>query len=191
MANATDGAISHECASFTAKHYNHNLSITMNQKPTLEEFLEKIESVKEKAGVDLSTAEDLSIAVMNLVSLEEHFFFTGMKTKKDEYFDTAQEIRELRKQFLAQLMPEHEGETWCISKHLLSTTMRLIEVGNKLQSEGKKEKAKETFDGAYKVYSIFWALKLKLVSGGKIKEAIKGGSDLEAIVAKMADCCNE
>ncbi len=163
----------------------------MNRKPTLEEFLKKIESTKEKAGVDLSTAEDLSIAVMNLISLEEHFFFTGIKTKKDEYFDTVQEIRELRKQFLTQLMPKHEGETWCISKHLLSATMRLIEVGNKLQSEGIKEKAKQTFEGAYKVYSIFWALKLDLVNGSEIKEAARGGSDLETIIAKMADCCNE
>ena len=50
----------------------------------------KIEALKEKAGTDLSTAEDLSIAVMNLViSLEEHFFFTGVKTENDKYFDTA------------------------------------------------------------------------------------------------------
>ncbi len=163
----------------------------MNTKPTLEEFLKRIESVKAKAGVDLSTTEDLSIAVMNLVSLEEHFVFTGVKTKKDEYFDTAQEIRELRKQFLAQLMPENEGETWCIAKHLLATTMRLIEVGNKLQSEGEKQRAKQTFEGAYKVYSIFWALKLKLVTGRKIKDEARGSSQFEELVNKLAACCDE
>ncbi len=163
----------------------------MNQKPTLEKFLKKIESLKEKAGVDLSTSEDLSLAVMNLISLEEHLFFTGVKTKKDEYFDASQEIRDLRKQFLAELMPNNEGETWCISKHLLSATMRLIEVGNKLQSEGKKEKAKRAFEGAYKTYSLFFALKLGLVKGQKIKEAAKSGSDLNDIIAKLADCCDE
>ncbi len=163
----------------------------MNTKPTLEEFLQKIASTKERAGVDLSTTEDLSIAVMNLVSLEEHFFFTGVKVNKDEYFDTAQEIRELRKQFLAQLMPENEGETWCIAKHLLAATMRLIEVGNKLQSEGEKQQAKQTFEGAYKVYSIFWALKLKLVTGGEIKEGVKGSSQFEDLVNKLAACCDE
>ena len=77
-------------------------------KPTMDEFLSKIESLKEKAGVDITTTEDLSIAVMNLISLEEHFFFTGMKTGKDEYFDTTLEIREVRKGLLAQLMPENE-----------------------------------------------------------------------------------
>ncbi len=157
----------------------------------MDEFLAKIESLKEKAGVDLSIAEDLSVAVMNLISLEEHFFFTGVKTKKDEHFDTSQEIRSVRKELLAVLMPNHEGETWCISKHLLAATMRLIEVGNKMQSEGKKAEAKNMFEKAYKVYSIFWALKLKLINGHKIKATAKGNSRIEDLVSKLADCCDE
>jgi len=172
----------------------------MNTKlPTIDDFLKKIESLKDNAGVDLSTSEDLSLAVMNFVSLEEHFFFTGMKTKKDEYFDTSREIRDIRKELLAKLMPNHEGETWCISKHLLSATMRLIEVGNKLQSENKKDEAKKMFEKAYKIYSIFWALKLKLISGRQIKNTAKDGlssanadgSRLEELVNKLADCCDE
>ena len=159
--------------------------------PTKDEFLAKIESLKEKAGVDLSTAEDLSLAVMNLISLEEHFFFTGVKTKKDEYFDTVQEIRNVRKDLLAALMPNHEGETWCISKHLLATTMRLIEVGNKLQSEDKKPAAKVMFEKAYKVYSIFWALKLKLISGRAVQTTAQNSATLEDLVSKLADCCDE
>ncbi|KKQ76785.1 MAG: hypothetical protein UT61_C0011G0016 [Candidatus Woesebacteria bacterium GW2011_GWA1_39_8] len=161
------------------------------KKPTIEEFLAKIESLKEKSGVDLSTAEDLSLAVMNLVSLEEHFFFTGVKTKKDEYFDSSQEIRNLRKELLKELMPNHEGETWCISKHLLSATMRLVEVGNKLQSEDKKEEAKAKFLQAYKVYSVFWALKLKLISGQLIKDTAKNIPQFEDLVSKLANCCDE
>ena len=37
------------------------------------------------------------------------------------------------------MIDAHEGETWCIAKHLLATTMRLMEVGTKLQSSGKKK----------------------------------------------------
>ena len=160
-------------------------------KLTIDEFLVKIESLKEKAGVDLSTTEDLSLAVMNLISLEEHFFFTGVKLNKDEYFETSNEIRNLRKELLKELMPNHEGETWCISKHLLSSTMRLIEVGNKLSSDDKKDEAKIMFERAYKVYSIFWALKLKLIDGQLIKDTAKTSSNLEDLVGKLADCCNE
>jgi len=158
---------------------------------SMEKFLAKVEFLKEKSGVDLSTAEDLSLAVMNMVSLEEHFFFTGVKTKKNEYFDTSLEIRGLRKKLLAELMPNNEGETWCISKHLLSAAMRLIEVGNKLQSENQKEKAGIMFERAYKVYSIFWALKLKLITGEKIKETTKNNMQIEDLVNKLADCCDE
>ncbi len=160
-------------------------------KISLEEFLQRIDSLKEKSGVDLSTAEDLSMAVMNLISLEEHFFFTGVKTNKDNYFDTILEIREMRKELLAKLMPKHEGETWCISKHLLSTTMRLIEVGNKLNSEGEKSGAQEMFKKAYQVYSIFWALKLELITGRELKEKAQDSSRLEDLVSKLADCCDE
>jgi len=157
----------------------------------MDEFLAKVESLKNQAGVDLSTAEDLSLAVMNLISLEEHFFFTGVKTKQDKYFDTSLEIREIRKSLLAELMPNHEGETWCISKHLLSSTMRLIEVGNKLQAENKKDQAKIMFTRAYKIYSIFWALKIKLISAQNIKETAKTSSQLEDLVSQLANCCDE
>ena len=47
------------------------------------------------------------------------------------------------------------------------------------------------FADAYKVYSIFWALKLKLVSGGKIKEAAKASSRIEDLVSQLANCCDE
>ena len=158
---------------------------------TLDEFMEKIAQARKEGGVDLSTTEDLSLAVMNLISLEEHFFFTAMKTGKEGYFDTSAEIRNMRKELLQQLMPEHEGETWCASKHLLAATMRLIEVGNKLQSEGKKDIALDTFRRAYKTYSIFWALKLKLVDIKQIRQTSKENPQLEDLVAKLAQCCKE
>jgi len=157
----------------------------------MEAFLAKIESLRKNAGVDLSTAEDLSFAVMNLVSLEEHFVLSALKTGKDEYFDTAGEVREMRKKLLAQLMPEHEGETWCASKHLLATTMRLIEVGNKLRSDGERERSQKMFEDAYRVYAIFWALKLKLVGASTLKDAAAKSARIDDLLNKLADCCDE
>ena len=152
----------------------------------------KVELLKNKAGVDLSTTEDLSLAVMNLISLEEHFFFTGAKTKNDHYYDISAEIRELRKELLAKLMPNNEGETWCISKHLLSSSMRLIEVGNKLKTDKRDIEAKEMFERAYKIYSIFWALKLGLVNAKSVDENKSQDKwQLEDLVSKLADCCKE
>lgn len=165
----------------------------MIDKQQFETLLEKVEKMKESGAVDLSTEEDLSIAIMNLLSLEEHFFFTGVKTKKDEYFDLLSEVRNMRKELLAKMMDKNEGETWCISKHLLATTMRLIEVGTKLRADGKADAAKEMFERAYKAYGMFWALRLKLVdlSGFKKIAASEKPWSFEDIVDKLVDCCDE
>jgi len=159
----------------------------------ISDLLKKIEQMKKTGEIDLSTEEDLSIAVMNLISLEEHFFFTNAKTGKEEYLDLLLEVREIRKTLLARLVSKHEGETWCISKHLLGTTMRLMEVGTKLSSDGKKDEAKEIYKKAGEVYSLFWALRLKLIdiSGLKKVAASEQPWTLNDILDKLVDCCDE
>ena len=97
-----------------------------------EEVLKKMETLKSSGSLDLSTEEDLALAIMNLISLEEHFYFTGAKTAKPEYFDLLIEVRALRTKLLARLIDKKEGEVWCVSKHLLATSMRLMEVGTKI-----------------------------------------------------------
>ncbi len=162
-------------------------------KKKWEELLEKIKKAHLEHKLDLSTDEDLSIGVMNLISLEEHFFFTAEKTKKDEYFDLLEEVRNVRKDLLERLMPFNEGESWCISKHLLASTMRLIEVGTKLDSAGRREEARSAYDSAFKLYSLFWALRLKLIDISKIKKAKEEGRplDFESIMTELINCCEE
>ena len=165
----------------------------MDENTKFQELIKKIERMKKSGEIDLSTEEDLSIAVMNLISLEEHFFFTSAKTGKVEYLDMLSEIREIRKSLLKKLISKHEGETWCISKHLLGATMRLIEVGTKLYSDGKKDEAKTVFNKAHELYSIFWGLRLKLIDMPEIKKAAKNEKPwtLKDILNKLVDCCDE
>ena len=162
-------------------------------QPAFEALLQRIESLKGAKAIDLSTEEDLSIAIMNLISLEEHFFFTGVKTEKPHYFDLLQEVRTIRKELLGRLIERHEGETWCITKHLLATTMRLIEVGTKLHADGKAEEAKDMFARAHKTYTLFWGLRLKLIDteGFKKVAAAEKPWTLQDIVNKLVDCCDE
>lgn len=174
----------------------------MDQK-RFESLLARVEELRKGKKFDLSTDEDLSIAVMNLVSLEEHFFFTASKTGKDEYLDLLHETRALRKELLGRMMEKNEGETWCISKHLLAATMRLMEVGTKLYSGGEREDAKKMFGNAYKVYSLFWALRLKLIDTKGVTRVEDGALNVhdekksekpwsfEDIVSKLVDCCDE
>lgn len=175
----------------------------MNNKPTMEELIEKINKSKASGELDLSMEEDLSIAIMNLISLEEHFYFTAEKTKNDGYFDLMNQVREIRKQLLAKMIDTHEGETWCITKHLLAATMRMMEVGTKLLSSGKREESRDMFKKAYEIYSLFWALRLKLINVSDVKKVEdnqlnvhdKSGSNKqmtkEDIISKLVDCCKE
>jgi hypothetical protein len=168
-------------------------------KQKFEELVKKIEAMKKSGQVDLSTEEDLSLAIMNLIGLEEHFFFTAEKTGKGEYFDMMNNVREMRKDLLGKLIDKnkHEGETWCISKHLLSASMRMIEVGTKLYSDDRKDEAKEFFDKAYKMYSLFWAIRLKIINTQDFNEIAKEEKakgqawSYEDIVEKLVDCCDE
>lgn len=169
----------------------------------IEQFIEKIEKLKKGNRLDLSSDEDLSIAIMNLVSLEEHFFFTAAKTEKPEYFDLLGEIREMRKSLMKKLIKESEGENWCIQKHLLAASMRLIEVGTKYLHQENRKEAEEFFSKAYQLYSLFWGINLKLVSIGDVKkiddnqlnahdQERKGFfGKLGTVVKKLIDCCKE
>lgn len=79
------------------------------KKLAKDDFLKKLDKLKDNK-LDLSSDEDLSIAVMNLISIEEHFYFTAEKTGKSDYFDMLAEIRELRKNLLKQLIKQYEGD---------------------------------------------------------------------------------
>jgi hypothetical protein len=176
-----------------------NLNVDKNK---VDEFIKKVQSSK-KDELDLSSDEDLSIAIMNLISIEEHFFFTGAKTGKPEYFDLLNTAREMRKELLKKIVKEYEGEVWCISKHLLSASMRLMEVGTKAQGQGKKQEAQDMFKKAYELYSLFWGINLKLVNVGEIKKVGETQLDTKdeskkGILAKLGDivqyvinCCKE
>src|SRR3989338_355716 len=94
----------------------------------IQKWISKIEKMK-GGEADLSRDEDLSIALMNLISLEEHFYFTAMKTDDGKYLDFLRTVREIRKKFLGKIVTNPVGEEWCISKHLLAASMRLYEVG--------------------------------------------------------------
>jgi len=136
----------------------------------IEEFIKKFDDMKKQDKMDLSSDQDLTIAIMNLVSIEEHFFFTGAKLGKTEYYDMIKDVREMRKELLKRIIKEYEGEVWCISKHLLAASYRLMEVGTKQLGIGKKEEAYDLFEKAYNLYSLFWGINLNLLNVGDIKK---------------------
>ena len=127
---------------------------------TYKDLLAKVEKVTAQKELDLSSGEDLSIGIMNLISIEEHLFYTSQKTKNKTYLNLLNEVRAMRTELMKEIISDYEGEVWCISKHLLSASMRLMEVGTKELKKNEKEKAWNKFEKSYKLYSLFWGLNL-------------------------------
>ena len=164
----------------------------------MENFIRQIEEVKKKTGLDLSLGEDLSIGLMNLISLEEHFYFTAMKTNNQKYLEMLNSVRELRKKLLGKIVKNPQGEEWCISKHLLAASMRLVEVGTKELSRGSVKEANMYFTYAFNLYSLFFAINMKMMEiknleDGFEKQENKNGllNKFSAIIKKIVDCCKE
>lgn len=191
----------------------------MKKIDNVKEFVERIDSSKKLNPKDLSSDQDLTIAIMNLISIEEHLVFSGAKTNKNSFYDLIEEVRELRKILMQKIIPSYEGEVWCISKHLLASSMRLMEVGTKQQSLHNTEEAYKLFNQAYELYCLFWGLNMNMLNvddvkwledksaevkqlSDKIEKASavsespkneKSGtlSKMKAFVRKAVDCCIE
>ena len=168
-----------------------------------DEFIKKILDSKKKEKFDLSADEDLSLALMNLISMEEHFFFSGAKGNEEKYFDLLNETRKMRIELMKKIERNPSYEDHCIMKHLLAASMRLMEVGTKKLSEDKKEEAYDLFEKSYNLYSLFWGLNLKLIKTDNIKKIDDNALNkhdkekkgfmgkLGELVQKVIDCCIE
>jgi len=172
-----------------------------------ETLIKKVKKIEAQKKLDLSSGEELSVGIMNLIGIEEHLFFSYNKTNNKQYLDLLDEIRRMRINLMKELIKDYEGEVYCISKHLLAASMRLMEVGTKELKRGDKEKAKQMFGNSYKLYSLFWGLNTKIVNLKEVKRDIKDVylvdekakkfekvsvfSKLNDFVQKALDCCRE
>jgi D-Tyr-tRNAtyr deacylase len=172
-----------------------------------QDLLNKVEKATLEKKIDLSSGEDLSLGIMNLISIEEHLFYTAEKTKNQKYLDLLNEVRLMRTELMRKIIKDYEGEVWCISKHLLSASMRLMEVGTKELKKGNKKEANEMFEKSFKLYSLFWGINLKAIDLKDIPQMENDISliddksqkvttasvfdKLGSLVQKALDCCRE
>ena len=179
----------------------------MANKKDIQTLLDKVEKVTAQHQLDLSAGEDLSIGIMNLISIEEHLFYTSQKTGKKNYLDLLNEVRKMRTELMREIIKDYEGEVWCISKHLLAASMRVMEVGTKELKKGNKDKAWGLFEKSYKLYSLFWGINLGVVKMDNLKRKdsqinlVDEKSQKKAsasvftkigeLVQKAVDCCKE
>lgn len=177
----------------------------MDSETKIKELLNKMKKLENGEKLDLSSDEDLSIGIMNLISIEEHLFFTAEKTGKTKYFDILKEVRAMRVELLKRIVKDYEGEVWCISKHLLAASMRLMEVGTKAQTKGNMTEAQDLFKKSWDLYNLFWLINIseKQTEMKEIKQLVSNKETpieyvkqdflgkLSKVISKMFDCCSE
>lgn len=181
----------------------------MTDDADVRQFMEKVKKMEKGEKLDLSSGEDLSIGIMNLISIEEHLFFSGNKTGEVKYFELLDEVRKMRVSLLKEIIKEYNGEVWCISKHLLAASMRVMEVGTKALKNGEKEKAYDYFKKSYHLYNLFWGLNLGVVKPNALSQekAFENKKEtpveykdenensflgkMSSMIGKVLDCCKE
>lgn len=132
----------------------------------------KKEKTETQNAADITHEEDVSFAVMNLIGIEEHLAMTSVKAKKQEYLHILCAVRKLRIKMLKTLVKNPEGEVWCISKHLLSATMRMMETATKYL-ETDVEAAHDLEKSAFDLYSLFWLVQKMQPSEEKADKTVE------------------
>ena len=171
----------------------------------VQKFIDQTKKLEKGNQLDLSSGEDLSVAIMNLIGIEEHMFFTSQKLGDTKYIDVLNTAREMRKELMKKIVKEGQGEVWCTSKHLLSASMRLMEVGTKSLTKGDQKEANDYFKKSFDLYNMFWGLNLGLLDNVKTphgsslplskkeqplpQKNILGG--IAGTINKILDCCRE
>ena len=78
----------------------------------------------------------------------------------------------------------------CMSKHLLATSMRLMEVGTKQQTLGHDEEAYKMFNTAYDMYCLFWGLNMGMMETKDLKWIEPDLEEVKKITTKAATVHN-
>ena len=137
---------------------------------------------------DLSWKEDLTTGCMNLISIEEHSSQSFFTSEKDYWLKIIDETRKIRTRWMRIILDEEKGsydqfykdagdllgmfywllenrnkekkdQCWCVFKHILASSIRGFEVGNKfLEMQEDKEDKSNFFNNVKKG--------LKFISGG-------------------------
>ena len=158
----------------------------MKKAANVKEFVERIDATKKVNPKDLSSDQDLTIAIMNLISIEEHLVFSGAKTGKTSFYDLIEDVRETRKKLMLKIIPSYEGGGFGVFRSTYwRSSMRLMEVGTKQQSLGNKEQAYDLFNKAYDLYCLFWGLNMNMLDVSEMKWLEDSAEDIKRISEKV------
>ena len=118
------------------------------EKDKLKQQIESADNAKKVNALDLSSDQDLTIGLMNLLFIED---YTAGGTLHDM-------VADLRQKLMSRIIKKSD-KNYDISVKLLLESIRLIELGNKETGTS----AYDLYNQAYGYYSMFWGVNMGLI----------------------------
>jgi hypothetical protein len=122
----------------------------------LKYMVEAADKTKKVNVLDLSSDQDLTIGLMNLLYIEDYI------SNSDS--DLSGMVSDIRQKLMDKIVKKSDKNRE-ISEKLLLESMQLINAGNKASGAV----AYQNYDNAYEKYSLFWGVNMGLINKKDIK----------------------
>ena len=122
----------------------------------LKHMVEAADKAKKVNVLDLSSDQDLTIGLMNLLFIED--YMSGSNS------DLLRMVSEIRQKLMSKIVKKSDKNRE-ISEKLLLESMQLINAGNKASGTA----VYQNYDNAYEKYSLFWGVSMGLINKKDIK----------------------
>ena len=122
----------------------------------LKHMVETADMAKKTNRLDLSSDQDLTIGLMNLLFIEDIL--------SDKNSDLFKMVSGVRGELMDRIVKKSDKNRQ-LSEQLLLESMQLFDAGNKTSGAV----AYQNYDSAYEKYSLFWGVNMGLVNKKDIK----------------------
>lgn len=126
------------------------------KRTVLRQQIEKADNAKKTNVLDLSSDQDLTIGLMNLLFIEDYI--------SNPESNLSQMIAGVREKLMNRIVKKSDKNRQIMEKLLLES-MQLIDAGDKQSGVSAYQK----YDDAYEKYSLFWGINMGLIDKKDIK----------------------
>ena len=123
------------------------------KKSSLVQNVERADVAKKVNPLDLSSDQDLTIGLMNLLAIED--------LAPDSRI--AQMVRDIDLMRPIVDKAALDGDVWQVLEQMLASVMSLIKTGDTAQQKGDARAAYDAYDRAYEGYALFWGTVMGMV----------------------------
>ena len=125
----------------------------------LKHMVECADSAKKVNVLDLSSDQDLTIGMMNLLFIKDYL---------NNDSDLSKIVHNIQSKLMDKIVKKSDKNR-LLSEQLLLESMRLMVDGDKQLASGNNADAYKLYDSAYEKYSLFWGINMELIDAGDIK----------------------